>query len=324
MTKRALIPSAMALIAICALPALAEEPFIDGLPAEQFNRMIAIQNALASVSDADTARGVYLASTVWPPRYRKLKVCFFGGTDEARKLIADEAMDWMRKDIGISLDFGEQGSRTCGNDNDTKMHVRVGFDERGYWSALGQESVDDGFFPQNTKSMNLQGFENTTAETRTPEFYRKVHHEFGHALGLGHEHQNPKSGCEEEYNWVRIYQLLGGDPNYWPKRQIDSNIRQYRYDDTVASDFNTGSVMIYQFPPEFYKSGIQAKCYIEKLNSEISEGDLAELASMYPINDSARVEKFEKSKANFEALWNKLDESKKASISFNPLKSLFQ
>jgi hypothetical protein len=310
--------------AICALPVLAaERPFLDGMPAEQFNKIRALQDALASVSDEETARGVYMASTVWPPSYRKLKVCFFGGTEEARKLIAEKAMEWMRPDMGITLDFGKSGIRSCKKDSKVEMHIRIGFEQRGYWSALGHDSVVTGFFPQDTNSMNLNGFANKTSETWSPHDTGTVHHEFGHALALGHEHQNPKSPCEEEYDWIKVYKSLGGPPNNWPKTQIDFNMREYRYDDTAASDFNVQSVMIYQFPPDVYKAGAKAKCYIEQPNNEISEGDRTELARLYPANDAARVERFQEAKAAFQALWDKVDQSSKAKLSIDPMSAFF-
>ena len=97
MTVRAIGLCVVGLLAMCVRPAMAQEsPMLDGMPAELFNRMIAVQEALASVSDIEVARGVYKDSTIWPPQYRKLNVCFFGGSEEARRLIAQKAMAWMR------------------------------------------------------------------------------------------------------------------------------------------------------------------------------------------------------------------------------------
>ncbi|MGE3875418.1 MAG: hypothetical protein AB7F74_20885 [Parvibaculaceae bacterium] len=324
MTLRGLGLCATGLIAICASGAIAADiPVLDGMPVDRFNKMMAVQDTLASVSDKHVARGVYEASTLWPAQYRKLNVCFFGGSEEARRLIASKAMDWMRPDMAISLDFGKSGIRTCKTDGKVEMQIRVGFDKQGWWSALGHDSVVEEYNPQTTNSLNLKGLENATEATWNSEFTRAVHHEFGHALGLGHEHQSPKSPCEEEFNWIKIYQLLGGSPNYWPKTQIDFNMRKYSYPDVVASDFDVHAVMLYQFPSDFYKTGEKAKCYIPQQNSEISENERKELARLYPVDVAARAERSEKAKAAFENLWNKVDKAKRARLSFDPMKAVF-
>src|SRR5262245_8925014 len=86
---------ATGLIAICASQAIAADlAVLDGMPIDRFNKMMALQDTLASVSDKHVARGVYEASTIWPPQYRKLNVCFFGGSEEARRLIAAKALEW--------------------------------------------------------------------------------------------------------------------------------------------------------------------------------------------------------------------------------------
>ena len=47
-------------------------------------------------------------------------------------------------------------------------------------------------------------------------------HEFGHAIGLAHEHQNPAGGIE--WNEARVIQDLSGPPNNWDEAQIRHNV----------------------------------------------------------------------------------------------------
>ena len=74
---------------------------------------------------------------------------------------------------------------------------------------------------------------------------------FGHALGFEHEHQNPFSKCENEFNWPRIYQYLEGPPNNWTKEIIDHNMRSLHESGLIADAFDLDSIMLYTFPADY-------------------------------------------------------------------------
>lgn len=296
---------------------------LDGLPAKFLKHAADIQKGLGSETDPDTARGVYFASTVWPMTYRKLRVCFFGGTKEARAVIAKYAKDWEKPEHSMKLDFGKDGKfRTCKKDGKVEMQIRVGFDQPGFWSALGADSVV--VVGQNEQSLNLNGFENVTQDTVKGWQARTIRHEFGHAMALMHEHQNPKSPCEEEFDWDKIYELLSGPPDNWTKEVIDFNMRKLSGPDVVASEFDKGSVMLYQFPREYYKKGDKAACYIDTPTADISDGDMSEILALYPVEESERVKRFEATKAAFIALWNKSGEEAMRGVSLDPIKAYFE
>ena len=62
-------------------------------------------------------------------------------------------------------------------------------------------------------SMRLEGF-----HTHLPSNWDEtVRHEFGHALGLEHEHQHPDEGCEAEFLWE-------DEPGYVRTYSSESNI----------------------------------------------------------------------------------------------------
>ena len=63
--------------------------------------------------------------------------------------------------------------------------IRLSFADRGYWSHVGMDAVA---VDKSMTTMSLAAF---TVDTPSPEFRRVVLHEFGHALGSIHEHQNP-------------------------------------------------------------------------------------------------------------------------------------
>jgi hypothetical protein len=72
-----------------------------------------------------------------------------------------------------------------------------------------------------------------------------VLHEFGHALGLIHEHQNPVGGIQ--WNKPAVYADLGGPPNFWGKATVDNNMFA-----TYAKDQINGSVR---------KTTVKCQCY---------------------------------------------------------------
>jgi hypothetical protein len=89
------------------------------------------------------------------------------------------------------------------------------------------------------------------------------------------------------------------------KETIDWNLRQASGEDLQLTPFDKNSVTLYQFPADFYKKHEESKCFVPQPNSQISEGDRALIAAMYPANPSARLEAFEKNKEKFEATWKK-------------------
>jgi hypothetical protein len=132
-----------------------------------------------------------------------------------------------------------------------------------------------------------------------------VLHEFGHALGFQHEHQNPGDSCDSEFRWfddagyvptresdghyVRdskqrypgIYTVLGGPPNEWPRSKADYNLRQLAMDGTIASARDRLSVMHYSFPAWMFKSGSNSPCCVTE-NTRLSDNDKLAMRLAYP------------------------------------------
>jgi hypothetical protein len=179
----------------------------DGLPEKYVKRIKQYQAALDKLDDSDQSKGVYRNSSLWGPNYPKLRVCFFEGSQELREVVANVAKEWMAEDNAIRLDFGKPGKRrTCQPENGKEMQIRVSFSQDGYWSQVGQNSVV--FVDQKEPSLNLGGFMNVAPDQLSDYEIGTIRHEFGHALGIEHEHQNPKGGCDNEYKWYQIYSYM--------------------------------------------------------------------------------------------------------------------
>src|SRR4029450_7071518 len=83
--------------------------------------------------------------------------------------------------------------------NDADAEIRVAFDpDDGAWAYIG---TDCRHIPPTEATMNLGCLDDGPAA-----------HEFGHAIGLGHEHQNPAGGIE--WNVQKGIQACAGAPTF--------------------------------------------------------------------------------------------------------------
>ena len=103
-----------------------------------------------------------------------------------------------------------------------------------------------------------------------------VLHEFGHALGLVHEHMNPARPIEWDREQV-IADLQASQG--WSEDTIETNMfAQYRAGETFHTDIDLLSIMTYQIPPEWTLDGFSTRS-----NAALSAADLALIREAYGI-----------------------------------------
>ena len=153
-----------------------------------------------------------------------------GGTP-AQQALAKEQAQWWTQHANLTFVF----------DNAPKAEIRITFDSSdGAWSYIG---TDASSIPANQPTMNLGFLDGGTAA-----------HEFGHAIGLAHEHQNPAGGIE--WNEEVVLRDLSGPPNFWSPEQTRHNVlNKYSADQIRGTDFDRDSIMLYFFPDTWVKSG---------------------------------------------------------------------
>jgi len=206
-----------------------------------------------------------------------LTVSFKGGDKELHGRIATQADEWT-KYANITLDFGYQedsGEYRAWVPNDTSS-IRVGFNERGYWSFVGTDSLDPEICLPGEITLNLEQFD----QALPSNWQATVLHEFGHALGFHHEHQSPVAKCD--FDWEKLYDYLAGPPNFWSREQVDYNLKEMPAGGLTYSPHDKHSIMHYAFPAWMFVSGTASPCFVTE-NGTLSEQDKIMAGRAYPF-----------------------------------------
>jgi hypothetical protein len=251
----------------------------------------------------DTHSQLYAEKRRWE-NGRRLRVCFYNGNPVVVKLIRTIASEW-NPHSGVVLDFGPDGTwLNCLNPRAGFPEIRVGFSERGYWSYIGSDSERYG--GDRAPSMNFDSFNRLYNEFQysaadvvpRARLYHKatIRHEFGHALGLLHEHQNPNLNCYKEIKWDgpgNVYDYFASSPNFWSKEQVDRNLGFVGATDSdyISGDPDPKSVMMYSLSPAIFRIGAASRC-ATPVNYEISEKDRLVVSKIYPATNSLQVGAF--------------------------------
>jgi serralysin len=200
----------------------------------------------------------------WQPGTR-IRVRFLDGAPELRARVQAVAEEWTGPAMA-NLRFQFLDDSDAGD-----ADIRIAFVQGdGSWSYLGTMSQQ---IPASEQTMNYGWL---TPDSDDDELHRVVTHEFGHALGLIHEHQNP----EKPISWNRdaVIADLSGPPNNWDPETIENNIFK-RYDQTEVATTPTDpdSIMMYPIPAAWTTDGFSVD-----LNTNLSETDRRFIAEAYP------------------------------------------
>lgn len=183
-----------------------------------------------------------------------IDICFLEGTKSQKEFVKKNAQEWL---LYANLKFNWDVPKD-------KSDVRITFREGlGSWSYVGTDSL---FIPSDKATMNFGWLDKGT-----------ILHEFGHMLGLLHEHQNPDGGII--WNKDVVLRELSGPPNNWSEEMINHNVLSYASKDSSnGTKFDPNSVMLYYFPGEWVASGRGTRN-----NTQISEVDKKYIGLLYPF-----------------------------------------
>jgi hypothetical protein len=224
---------------------------------------------LEDLSGDGQHRAGAMTSVLWDRPRRgplQLNVVFLDGSRTVQALVRSHVKAW-EEAANLKFNFLDRGRFV-------DAHIRITMPPtRIFQSYLGNGSLR---IDRRLPSMTLGFTDDVLGNPR--EVRRLVLHEFGHALGLIHEHQNPNGGLKFKEPEVYDYFLR----NYgWDRRTVREQVIQ----PTAAAElknatrFDPDSIMLYAFPGSIIASGPVSAT---RVNSELSEGDRRYIASLYP------------------------------------------
>jgi hypothetical protein len=220
--------------------------------AESIRLCTTIDSDIGNPTGRVSYRGTY-----WEPG-QTIRIKFLNGDEYVQNKVKQCATEWLQYS---NLKFEWVTSNEIAS-------IKIAFKWKGdesSWSKIGKYSTI------YSPSMNYGWFDNNTPEQ---EFRRVITHEFGHALGFAHEHQNPISPIQWNTTAVYNYYAQVG----WDKERVNHNIlNKFSANDVDYTDFDEQSIMLYSFPSYFTLNG-----YSTPWNTFLSDEDKASANKLYP------------------------------------------
>lgn len=161
--------------------------------------------------------------------------------------------------VGLKFVFVEDGG-----------DIRINLDNRdGSWSLVG---IQCRTATSNEPTMNFGWLDVAT-----------VIHEFCHALGMIHEHQNPQ-GKGIDWNTQRVFQWANSTQGWDMYTTCANIIKKYQLDTINGSQYDSKSIMLYSFPGELTNNNVGTT-----RNIKLSDLDKEWLSRMYPPDGKPRT-----------------------------------
>ncbi|VVM55766.1 hypothetical protein PS662_01039 [Pseudomonas fluorescens] len=219
----------------------------------------AISESTANKQNASSTgrqkRGVATHTKFWAS-HRTLKIAFLNPPSDAHRKAATEAIKQWQPSINLSLEFA----------HDAEGDIRITMEAPLNYSAVGTDATLRG---PGENTMNIG------TDLTHPGFESAVLHEFGHALGLEHEHQHPHADIPWNKPLVYYHYLTRYN---WSKEEVDHNLfRKLETTNTRTTPYDTTSIMHYAVPNEL----TTGEWFVEK-NKHISQNDRRLMRKIYP------------------------------------------
>ena len=195
---------------------------------------------------------------IWVKK-KKLKVHFMDGDEQIQQRVLIIANEWSNY-CGIRFEKRKKAK---------KSDIRVTFKYGGYGSFVGCQAKD------KDKDKPTMCLENLDLTSDSSKFRRTILHEFGHALGLIHEHQAPNSPII--WNVAELNRYYRLKSNWKPTKVKKQIIDKYAVETTNNMKYDSASIMHYVIPKEVTLNNRQTSW-----REDLSDMDKLTVSIMYP------------------------------------------
>ncbi|WP_030127996.1 hypothetical protein [Pseudomonas sp. QTF5] len=194
---------------------------------------------------------------------RTLRIAITRYNEDMYQTVVSAINQWAPH-VNLTFEFLELPDNDEEYEGDIRIYLASHYDGEG-GSAIGTDALA---VASHIPTMFLG------TKYQTPYFTQAALHEFGHALGLEHEHQHPDATLQ--WNMLELYRefkRLG-----WSKELVDSNVlKKLEREEVRFSTYDQNSIMHYSFPGSVMLDGVAIAS-----NSVISVKDIEFISSVYP------------------------------------------
>ncbi|HEX7239144.1 MAG TPA: M12 family metallopeptidase [Longimicrobiaceae bacterium] len=194
---------------------------------------------------------------------KRLRVRFMNGDSLLKERVFNTALEWT-KYANVRFVRSE----------DADAEIRIAFTTDGAsWSFVGTEAEEK---PLGRHTMQFGWL---TPYSAPSTLRAVVLHEFGHALGLVHEHQQPKSSIP--WDRTKVYKHYGALRPPWSRKEVDEQVfKRYEAGETQYSEWDSGSIMQYPVPNSLTVGDFQVGW-----NTRLSHTDIRYIGCWYHLGN---------------------------------------